>query len=82
MALLRHERAVIFFLIRHLAVGAVGAVLFGILVLVLDIGHLRTLATLSADGLASIGLLFFGLIVTFGGLGMGIGIMSLARDDS
>ncbi len=82
MALLRHEQAAISFLLRHLLVGALGALLFGSLVLVFDIGHLRTLAAETADGPAFIGLFFFGLIVTFGSIGMGIGIMTQARDDS
>lgn len=81
MTLLHHEQAAIVFLARHLAVGMLGALVFGGLVVALDIGHLRTLAGQSSDGLAALGLLFFGLMLTFGGLGMAIGVMSLARHD-
>ncbi|MDR3437605.1 hypothetical protein [Telmatospirillum sp.] len=82
MKLLRHERVAVMFLIRHLLVGVVGALLFGGLVLLLDIAHLRSLAAQSQDGVLTLALFFFGLTITFGSVAMGIGIMSLAQDDN
>jgi hypothetical protein len=82
MKLMRHERAALTFLLRHLLLGAIGALLFGGLVLYFDIGHLRTLAAASADGKLTIGLFFFGLVVTFGSIAMGIGVMSLGHDEN
>ncbi|HXP95984.1 MAG TPA: hypothetical protein VN809_04680 [Telmatospirillum sp.] len=82
MPLLRHERAAIVFLLRHMLVGIAGGLLFGALVLYFDIGHLRSLAGESNDGWMTVVLFFFGLMVTFGGLAMGIGVMSLGQDEN
>ncbi len=82
MTLLRHERTAIVFLLRHLLVGIVGALLFGGLVLLFDIAHLRSLATESRDGLLTLVLFFFGLAVTFGSRAMAIGVMGQAERDS
>ncbi len=82
MTLQRHERDVLGFLARHLIVGVVGGLLFGGLMIYFDIAHLRTLATESNDGILTLALFFFGLIVTFGSLGMGVGIMSQAQDEN
>ena len=80
--MLRHERDAIRFLLRHLLYGAVGGMVFGVLVVVLDIAHLRSLAMESQDGILTLALFFFGLFVTFGSLGMAAGIMGLAQDDN
>jgi hypothetical protein len=82
MKLLRHERSAIVFLLRHMLVGMVGGILFGVLVLSFDIGRLRSLAVESTDGILTLVLFFFGLLVTFGSVGMGIGIMSLGHDEN
>lgn len=82
MKLLRHERAAITFLLRHMLFGVAGALLFGSLVLYFDIGHLRSLAGESKDGLLTLVLFFFGLAVTFGGVAMGVGIMGLGQDEN
>jgi hypothetical protein len=81
MTLLRHERAAIMFLLRHMLVGIVGALLFGALVLYFDIAHLRSLAGESNGGWMTLALFFFGLVITFGGLAMGVGVMSLGQDE-
>ncbi len=81
MKLHRYERAAIGFLIRHLLVGALGGMVFGGLIVGFDIAHLRSLADESADGILTLLLFFFGLFVTFGSVGMGVGIMSLAQDE-
>ncbi len=82
MKLLRHERAAITFLVRHMLFGIAGGLLFGALVLYFDIGHLRSLAGQSPDGLLTLGLFFFGLVVTFGSVAMGVGVMSQGRDEN
>ncbi len=82
MKLQRHERAALGFLARHLVVGIVGGLLFGGLMIIFDIAHLRTLATESNDGILTLVLFFFGLIITFGSVGMGVGIMSQAQDEN
>jgi len=82
MSLLRHERDAITFLVRHLLVGVAGGLLFGGLMVAFDIGHLRTLAGESSSGMLSLGLLFFGLAVTFGSLAMGVAIMGQGADEN
>lgn len=82
MKLLRHERTVIVFLIRHMLFGMVGAILFGGLVLYFDIGHLRSMAVESQDGVLTLALFFFGLVVTFGSVAMGVGVMGQGQDEN
>lgn len=82
MKLLRHEHAAISFLLRHMLYGIVGGLLFGGLVIYYDIAHLRTLASESNDGVLTLVLFFFGLIVTFGSVGMAVGVMSQGRDEN
>lgn len=74
------ERHAIQFLLRHLAVGLGGAVLFAGLILAADLGGLRTLAWRDPQGWLYLLLLFFGLVVTFGSLAMGMAIMSLGEE--
>lgn len=80
MTLKKHEKNVLDFLLTHLLLGTIGGFLFGLLLLWADVGGLRTLITGSDDALLIIILLFFGLFITFGSVGMGIGIMSLGED--
>lgn len=80
MPLNKHERHALTFLLQHLLYGTAGGFLFGLLLLWRDIGGLYTLATHSDDTALIIGLLFFGLFITFGSVGMGIGIMGLGED--
>lgn len=76
------EKKAIVFLLRHLAYGVAGGFSFGAGLLYFDIASLRTLALSSENPILAIGLLFFGLFVTWGGAGMGVGIMSLAEDEN
>lgn len=76
----RKEKEALQFLARHLAYGATGGFVFGALVLALDIAGLRTLMLGSDSPVLAIFMLFFGLFVTFGSAGMGVGIMGLAED--
>ena len=68
-------------LAQHLVCGVIAGVVFGILVLATDLGHIRTLLEGSSERLSTTVLMFFGLAVTFGSVAMGVGIMSLGRDD-
>jgi formate hydrogenlyase subunit 3/multisubunit Na+/H+ antiporter MnhD subunit len=81
VALNRKEREALKFLAVHLVYGLAAALTFGIAVLATNLGNLRTLAMESSSPIAVLLLFFLGLFVTFGGVGMGVGIMSLARDD-
>ena len=65
------------FLGLHLACGLAAAVVFGSALLYLDVSHIRTLAEASPSGPIIFFLLYFGLSVTFGGVAMAVGIMSL-----
>ncbi len=80
MALNRLERTALTFLLRHLVAGLFGACVFGGALLALDVGSIRSMAFQNDDGLLTIILLFFGLFVTFGGVAMGVGVMSLGED--
>jgi len=80
MPLKPHEKKVLGFLLHHLLLGTVGGFLFGVLLLWQDIGNLRTLAMNSENTALYVGMLFFGLFITFGSVGMGVGIMSLGED--
>lgn len=73
----REARSIVRFMIEHTAYGGFGALVFGVLVLFFDIGGIYSLAMSSRDAPIFIFLLFFGLFVTFGGISLGIGIMSL-----
>lgn len=81
MALNRKEHEALKFLAVHLVYGLAGALTFGIAVLVTNLGNLRTLAMTSSQPWMVLTLFFFGLCITFGSVGMGVGIMSLARDE-
>lgn len=76
-----HEKRAVFFLLRHLASGAAGAVVLGIGLLALDVANLATLMRSSDHGPVAAVMLFAGLILTFGSVAMGIGVMALNEDD-
>ena len=80
MPLQPHERVAIGFLLRHLAFGSVGGFVFGGALLAVDLAGLRTLIFNADEPLLWLLLLFFGLFVTFGSVGMGVGIMTIGRD--
>jgi hypothetical protein len=65
----------------HLVYGLAAGAAFGIGALAIDLGHLRTLAVGSSHPVLVLVLFFFGLFVTFGSVGMGVGIMTMAKDD-
>jgi hypothetical protein len=80
MPLKPYERNALRFMLGHLAVGLTGAVVFGSLLLYLDLGSIRTMMMASREWYIFGGLLYFGLMITFGGVAMGIGVMSLGED--
>ena len=65
------------FMLGHLFYGSVGAVLFGGLMLYFNVSGIWTLLSQSQDGFIFGFLLFFGLIITFGAISMGWGVMTL-----
>lgn len=76
----RHDRRLLRFLLQHLAYGSVGGLVFGALLLAFDVAGLRTMIAASADRPLFLLLLFFGLFITFGSLGMAVGIMQLGEE--
>ncbi len=77
----RKEGEALRYLAQHLIYGLAAALTFGGAVLMTNLGNLRTLMLESAHPITVMVLFFFGLCVTFGSVGMGVGIMTLARDD-
>jgi hypothetical protein len=75
-----YEKAAVFFLLQHLAAGAAGAVVLGIGILLFDIANLGTLVTTSEHWPMATFLLFFGLMTTFGGVAMCVGVMSIGEE--
>ncbi|HYG89390.1 MAG TPA: hypothetical protein VD978_24395 [Azospirillum sp.] len=71
------EKEAVFFLLSHLFAGMAGAVVLGAGLLLCDVANLRTLVLASENGFVSAFLLFAGLMITFGSVAMGIGIMSI-----
>ena len=76
----RQHRRFLMFLLQHLVYGTVGGVVFGLLILVFDIAGLWTMIAHSPDRELSLALLFFGLFVTFGSIGMAVGVMQLGEE--
>ncbi len=76
----KQQRRLLMFLLHHLIYGTVGGVVFGLLILVFDIAGLWTMIAHSPDRTLSLALLFFGLFVTFGSLGMAVGVMQLGEE--
>ena len=74
------HKAPIRFLMRHLTYGTAGGFAFGAAILAFDIAGLGSMIRASSDGWLFALLLFFGLFVTFGSIGMGVGIMSLGQE--
>ncbi len=75
------EKEPLKYLGQHLIYGIAAALTFGGMVLATDLSHIRTMLMDSANPWQVMALMFFGLIVTFGSVAMGVGIMNLARDE-
>lgn len=74
------EKAAVLFLLKHLLSGVAGAVVLGTGLLVFDVANLATLMGSSDHGIIAAVMLYAGLIVTFGSVAMGIGVMTLNED--
>ncbi|MBP2227995.1 hypothetical protein J2847_001277 [Azospirillum agricola] len=74
------EKAAILFLLKHLLSGIAGAVVLGTGLLWFDVARLATLIGNSEYGLVAIVMLYGSLMLTFGSVAMGIGIMALNED--
>jgi len=68
------------FLMTHLFYGSVVGFMIGWMILRFDFRGIGTMIERSPEGWLWTLLLFFGLFVTFGSLGMGVGIMSLGEE--
>ncbi|QLH38545.1 MAG: hypothetical protein HWD60_05720 [Defluviicoccus sp.] len=71
------NRRFITFLIKHCLAGTVGGIVLACLLLWQDVGGLGTMIFASPDRELFLILLFFGMFVTFGSIGMAVGIMQL-----
>jgi len=80
MAVHTTEKHFIAFLLRHLAFGSVGAFVLGGLLLWFDVAGLGTLIFRSPDRNLFLVMLFFGLWITFGSIGMAVGVMQLGEE--
>ncbi len=80
MPLKTHERTMIFFLLKHMLLGSFGGIVFGVALLVLDVAHLRTMLVRTDAPVMFTLMLFSGLIVTFGSVGMGFAVFGLGED--
>jgi hypothetical protein len=76
----RHHRRFIGFLLKHCLFGCVGGVVLGGLLLWQDVNGLGTMIFSSPDRLLYLLLLFFGMFVTFGSIGMAVGVMQLGEE--
>lgn len=75
-----YHRGPILFLLKHLLAGTIGGIVLGVLVLWLDLAGIASMAAASPDGTLVYIMLFFGLFITFGSVGMGVGVMSLGEE--
>ena len=75
-----YYRDAIRFLLMHLFYGSVGGLVFGGLLLWFDVAGLATMIFASPEKHLFLLLLFFGLWITFGSIGMAVGIMGLGEE--
>jgi len=68
------------FLLKHLCSGALGGIVLGGLLLAGDVAQLKTMIFASPDRHLFLFMLFFGLFLTFGSVGMAVGIMQLGEE--
>lgn len=80
MAMLAHQRDVVMFLLKHLLCGTVGGIVFAGLLLWFDIAGLATMIFASPDWMLFLLMLFFGMFLTFGSIGMAVGVMQLGEE--
>ncbi len=76
----RNQRRFLMFLLKHAGYGTASGLVFGLLLLWLDIAGLNTLISTSPDRVLFLLMLFFGLFITFGSIGIAIGVMELGEE--
>lgn len=74
------HRVLVGFLIKHLLAGAAAGILLGGLLLWYDVAGLASLIFAVSVDVVALFMLFFGLFITFGSLGMAAGVMGLGEE--
>lgn len=74
------EKRAIYFLLKHLAGGAAGAVAAATAILLFDVANIGSMASSSEYGVVAVVMLYGSLILTFGSVAMGVGVMTLNED--
>ena len=74
------HRDVVGFLIKHLLAGSAGGILLACLILWYDVAGLASMIFASPVNLVALCMLFFGLFVTFGSVGMAVAVMGLGEE--
>lgn len=72
------ERTAVLYMLKHLASGVLGAVVFTVALLALDVANLASLMGASDQGMVAGAMLFTAMALTFGGAAICIGIFALA----
>lgn len=73
-------KTTLMFLLKHMLSGIMGGFVFGGLFLYYDINGLWSMISTSSDKWLVLIMMFTGLAITFGSIGMGWGIFSLAQE--
>lgn len=74
------EKHAILFLLKHLATGAAGAIVLATGILVMNVAGIGQLVANSEHGVIAAIMLYASLILTFGSVAMGVGVMALNED--
>ena len=74
------HRVMVGFLIKHLLAGAAGGGLLGGLILWYDVAGLASLIFAMPVNVVALFMLFFGLFITFGSVGMAVAVMGLGEE--
>jgi hypothetical protein len=74
------HRQVVGFMIKHLLAGSVGGIVLACLILWYDVAGLASMIFTSPVDLVALGMLFFGLFVTFGSVAIATAIMGLGEE--
>lgn len=80
MVMLPHHKHAVTFLIQHMLYGTFGGIVLGGLLLWFDVAGLGTMIFASPDWILFLLMLFFGLFLTFGSIGMAVGVMQLGEE--
>ena len=74
------ERSAVLYLLKHMASGMTGGVVFTSFMLLLDVASLASLMAASDSGLVAGGMLFIAMALTFGGAAVCVGVLALSSD--